>query len=145
MLETKAGQDNLDRAAVMPFTNTSRVLLVKQIANEQWSFPKGGVEKGETGLEAAAREMVEETGLQYCDPASLKFEISVLRRSNYRDSSEWVGYFSMNVTDAVKGIIDNFEPNNEISAVNTFDFIEAKERLYNSADQYAIGHLAARL
>jgi 8-oxo-dGTP pyrophosphatase MutT (NUDIX family) len=39
------------------------LLLVEQHGNS-WSFPKGGVEQGETELEAARREIYEETGLR---------------------------------------------------------------------------------
>lgn len=38
-------------------------MLVEQHGNS-WSFPKGGIEEGETELEAAAREIYEETGLR---------------------------------------------------------------------------------
>ncbi len=40
-----------------------KVVLVEQHANS-WSFPKGGIEVGESELEAAVREIFEETGLQ---------------------------------------------------------------------------------
>lgn len=38
-------------------------MLVEQHSNS-WSFPKGGIEEGETELEAAVREIFEETGLK---------------------------------------------------------------------------------
>ncbi len=31
---------------------------------DDWTFPKGHIEKGETALEAAEREVIEETGIQ---------------------------------------------------------------------------------
>lgn len=40
-----------------------KIVLVEQHANS-WSFPKGGIEEGETELEAAVREIYEETGLK---------------------------------------------------------------------------------
>lgn len=40
-----------------------RIALVQQ-HNNSWSFPKGGLEAGESELEAARREIFEETGLQ---------------------------------------------------------------------------------
>ena len=39
-----------------------RIVLVWQNQNS-WSFPKGGIDEGETPLEAAWREVKEETGL----------------------------------------------------------------------------------
>lgn len=40
-----------------------KIVLVEQ-HNNSWSFPKGGVEEGETQLQAALREVKEETGLE---------------------------------------------------------------------------------
>ena len=40
---------------------TCRVLLLR--AYNYWDFPKGGVEAGESSLEAAVREVREETGI----------------------------------------------------------------------------------
>jgi bis(5'-nucleosidyl)-tetraphosphatase len=39
-----------------------KMALVHQRANS-WSFPKGGIEEGENALQAAKREIAEETGL----------------------------------------------------------------------------------
>jgi len=40
-----------------------RIVLVEQW-NNSWTFPKGGVEEGESNLDAAQREVREETGIQ---------------------------------------------------------------------------------
>jgi len=38
-------------------------LLVYSAKNSQWGFPKGHIEKGETEIQAAKREIFEETGI----------------------------------------------------------------------------------
>jgi 8-oxo-dGTP pyrophosphatase MutT (NUDIX family) len=40
-----------------------KMVLVEQHGNS-WSFPKGGIDEGETELQAAKREVFEETGLK---------------------------------------------------------------------------------
>lgn len=55
------------------------VLLVHRPRYDDWSFPKGKLEPGETDEEAAVREVEEETGLR----CSLGAELS---STSYRDS-----------------------------------------------------------
>ncbi|MEK4198620.1 NUDIX hydrolase [Cytobacillus sp. FSL K6-0265] len=43
--------------------NEENILMVKNSKHNNWSPPGGGIEKGETLLEAAIREAKEETGL----------------------------------------------------------------------------------
>jgi len=44
--------------------NEGEVLLVHGRLSKKWSFPKGHCKKGETDLETAERELLEETGLE---------------------------------------------------------------------------------
>lgn len=44
-------------------SNTSREILVVNQHGESWSLPKGHIEKGETAIEAARREIDEESGI----------------------------------------------------------------------------------
>ena len=64
---------------------SKKIVLVEQHGNS-WSFPKGGVEAGESRLDAAAREIAEETGLSrltYVEELG-----SYARRSIGRDGTE---------------------------------------------------------
>jgi ADP-ribose pyrophosphatase len=55
-------------AVVMPVDNRSRVLLVRQYrlpaGGYLWELPAGRVDQGETVMQAARRELAEETGLR---------------------------------------------------------------------------------
>lgn len=53
-----------ERARVIVQNELGEVLLVRGFIGVNWSLPGGGIEKGETPPEAAARELYEETGIQ---------------------------------------------------------------------------------
>ncbi len=48
-------------------SDADRFLLVHQVTGS-WSFPKGHIEEGETPLECAIRELLEETGITDVTP-----------------------------------------------------------------------------
>ena len=52
------------RAAGAVVLRKGRVLLVHRPAYDDWSFPKGKLDRGETAVAAAVREVEEETGLR---------------------------------------------------------------------------------
>jgi 8-oxo-dGTP pyrophosphatase MutT (NUDIX family) len=60
------------------------IVLVEQHGNS-WSFPKGGVEEGESALEAAVREIREEAGLE--DLVLVEELGSYVRRSIGKDGT----------------------------------------------------------
>ena len=53
----------LAAGAVVVARKAPRFLVLHEPAEDRWCFPKGHVENGETLLEAARREVAEETGL----------------------------------------------------------------------------------
>ena len=54
-------------AGVVLFDDQGRVFVARRrrrVGDEVWQFPQGGVDDGETPLEAARRELAEETGIR---------------------------------------------------------------------------------
>jgi 8-oxo-dGTP diphosphatase len=67
------------------------VLLVHRPAYDDWSFPKGKLEAGESEEDAAAREVEEETGLR----CRLEGEVATTRYRDGRGRPKTVRYWLM--------------------------------------------------
>jgi 8-oxo-dGTP pyrophosphatase MutT (NUDIX family) len=70
------------RAVVLD--DNSRVFLIKHTYVDGWHFPGGGVEVGETMLDAAKRELEEEGGI-VLESAPELFGIYLMRHQSNRD------------------------------------------------------------
>jgi 8-oxo-dGTP diphosphatase len=79
-------------SGVLAVDATPRVLLVRRADDGTWGLPGGGVQVGETWLEAAVRECREETGWHvtvtgvfgaYSDPATQTFTYADGRRVQF--------------------------------------------------------------
>ena len=98
------------------------VLLVHRPKYDDWSFPKGKLDRGEHATAAAVREVEEETGLRIrlgVPLRSQRYPIRVgIKRVHY-----WVGRA---VGD---GDVGGYEPNSEIDEVAWFPIDKARRRL----------------
>ena len=60
----EAGQDGVVRAAGGVVARDGRLLLVHRPKYDDWTFPKGKADPGESDEDCAVREVEEETGLR---------------------------------------------------------------------------------
>jgi len=125
-----------------------KILLVEQHGNS-WSFPKGGVEAGESRLEAAVREIGEETGITALE---LKGELgSFERRSIARDGAgetmEWPSTtrtFFLFSTPTVDVPVVN-DPHGEITASRWVSVDEALRLLTHPKDREFLTAVRSRI
>lgn len=105
------------------------VLLVHRPKYDDWSFPKGKLDRGEHVVTAAVREVAEETGLDVrLGPA--------LAQQRYRQSNgRWksVDYWTARVVG--RDDVSGYRPNAEIDAVEWVPWKDAQERLTYSYDR----------
>jgi 8-oxo-dGTP diphosphatase len=108
------------------------VLLVHRPRYDDWSFPKGKLEPGETHEQAAAREVEEETGLR----CALGRE---LPSTSYHDSKgrpKTVRYWAMQPLEG------EFRPHREIDEVCWLPPDAARELLSHRHDREVLDALA---
>ncbi len=90
------------------------VLLVHRPRYDDWSFPKGKTDSGESDEDAARREVEEETGLR----CRLGARVGKTRYVDSRGRAKVVRYWMMEVDDV--GHVENqveFVPNAEVDAL----------------------------
>lgn len=104
-----------------------KVLLVRQSYVRGWQFPGGGVEPGETALEAAIRECLEETGFQVKGAPKLQ---GVFHNDNVGLTiRDHVCFFVATEFDEVHA----FTPNAEIVEMGWFHHQELPEEMNDGA------------
>jgi 8-oxo-dGTP diphosphatase len=94
------------------------LILVHRPRYDDWSFPKGKLDKGETFEEAAVREVAEETGLV----CTLGHELPSTEYIDGKGRLKLVRYWSMRIVG-----VEPWAPNDEIDRRRwaTFDEAEA--------------------
>lgn len=124
-----------------------KLLLVFQHSNT-WSFPKGGVDKGETELEAAKREIREETGIT--DLALIKelgsYERYSIGKDGVSEQKEWGlrkrTIFLFTTSQTVFGPAD---PDGEITDVRWVTIDEALALLSHPKDKEFLAGVRATI
>jgi len=100
------------------------VLLVHRPDRDDWSFPKGKLDDGETLGRAAEREVEEETGFT-CRRLD---RLPHVRYTDHKDREKLVVYWTMEVESGA------FEPNDEVDTLGWFSLIAAAALLSYDRD-----------
>ena len=111
------------------------VLLVHRGRYDDWSFPKGKTEPGESDEECAVREVAEETGLQ----CVLREELGSTSYTDARGRSKVVRYWRM---DPVNG---ELEYRHEVDAARWVPLADARALLTYARDAVFLDGIASHL
>jgi 8-oxo-(d)GTP phosphatase len=94
----------------------SEVLLVHRPRYDDWSFPKGKLDPGESVHEAAVREVEEETGVAVRLGEPLRPQLYLVRNGQEVRAVKQVHYW-VGRTLQDDGDVSSYEPNDEVDAV----------------------------
>jgi 8-oxo-(d)GTP phosphatase len=105
-------------AGVVVFRPGREVLLVHRPKYDDWSFPKGKLDRGEAAPAAAVREVAEETGL--------RVRLGVpLASQRYLSSTRWKTVFYWTGRCVGDDDVSGYRPNHEIDEVRWVPYDEA--------------------
>ncbi|MEO5838109.1 MAG: NUDIX hydrolase [Acidimicrobiales bacterium] len=102
-----------------------QVLLVHRPRYDDWTFPKGKVDAGESDEHAAIREVEEETGYR----CVLEAELPSTRYFDNRGRPKLVRYWRMRVVDG------EFAVNNEVDQIEWLTPADARAKLTYDRDR----------
>jgi 8-oxo-dGTP diphosphatase len=113
-----------------------KVAIIHRARYDDWSWPKGKLDKGETIAEAAVREIREETGLR----VALGVPLAEIHYSLPNGSDKEVYYWAARVSD--KALADsNFKPSEEVAKVDWKTPQQARKLLSYEFDQQPLDAL----
>lgn len=119
------------RAAGGIVRRDERILLVHRPKYDDWTFPKGKADEGETDQACALREVEEETGLR----CSLERELSSSEYTDSRGRPKTVRYWLM------RSVEGSFTPTEEVDEVAWLPLAEAEQRLSYERDRAVLREL----
>ncbi len=114
--------------------DTIEVLVVHRPRYDDWSLPKGKCDPGESYLDAAVREVAEETGYAVEVGASL----GEVRYVDHKGRAKSVRYWAMTVSDGT------FEANDEVDRAKWLAVPEAEALLTYDHDRPVLAALTER-
>lgn len=111
----------------------TELLLIHRPAHQDWSFPKGKLDPGETIGQAARREVHEETGFR----CKRQTRLPLVQYLDARGRRKAVVYWTMQVLDG------HFEPNSEVDSLGWFDLLSARQVLTYKHDVLLLDSVTA--
>ena len=112
------------------------IVLIHRPAYDDWSFPKGKLDKGESYEAAAVREVAEETGL-VCE---LGHELPSTEYLDRKGRLKLVRYWAMRVV-----AVEPWQPNDEIDGRRWVTFDDAETMLTHAHDRELVERLRTEL
>ena len=110
-------------AGVVIYNDKKEALVLKANYKPYWSFPGGWIEDNQTPIQAAIRELSEETGI-LISPQRLKFLYTINRVSNIMQSYQFIFEYS--------GVIDAFTSIKlQPEEIDDYKFVSREEVLIN--------------
>ena len=113
------------------------VAIIHRPRYDDWSLPKGKLAPGESHIEGAVREVLEETGFRVQPGRSLG-EVRYLKEFRGGPREKVVHYWAMR---AVSGA---FSPNREVDRLDWLTVDEARERVTRGIDREVLERFALR-
>ena len=110
------------------------VLLVHRPRYDDWSFPKGKLDPGESAEAAAVREVEEETGLR-CE---LGVALSEVRYVDHHGRDKRARYWAMGAPAGAVAVV----PDDEVDELGWLELDEARRRLTHPHDAAVLDALS---
>lgn len=115
-----------------PNVGEVEVLVVHRPRYDDWSFPKGKLDPGETDLECAVREVREETGMS----GEIGNELEPVQYVDHKGRPKVVRYWTMNIVEG------SFVANDEVDEVRWVSPREARKILSYAHDAALLDQLS---
>lgn len=119
-----------------PSPGSIQVLVAHRPRYDDWSFPKGKRESGESDLECALREVEEETAVT----GKVGVELEPARYTDHKGRKKIVRYWVLEC-----GVDHRFEPNDEVDEVRWLPIKDLDSVLSYEHDRGLVPQLVAAL
>jgi 8-oxo-dGTP diphosphatase len=130
--ERKAWLEGLHKvpagAAMLLEDSTGKLLVVKAHYKTYWTMPGGVIDEGESPIQAAIRETMEEVGIAL-SRSTVEFVAVVYRKSDMMDTYQFIFTAPISTTD-----LDSITL--QASEIDSFAFV-TKDQVLSSDRQYA--------